>query len=548
MNQWITPDGGEAGLEYVLTDDNGDGWYTGSFQIESGELQFKIFSEIAGWGKEEAYFGSTSGSGMQLFAQAPTESDARNDGYGIDNIQVKNWNGGTFSIKVKFDNIDEKKITILAEGDNQPEMPGCEKVLYAVGEFNDWKLPDSSGLNGSLEIPIECFTFIYNWDGNISYAATYNGEIEIPAGKCNFNIYNKSQDPSQPIFFTTDYPAFTLTRYPSWDGNWRVNKIWGEMSAGDSIEDGKSIQCANWEGGSLYINISSFGPAGWWEPTFSVTSGSAPDCPFINQEMYAICSSSWFGKKLFNLNMQLGLNQDILIYGDSMEVTFTTENSLNPSPDNIYGIREGEDSNIVIGSEERPVIRSLVKGGTPLIITAEDYKRLKLNPNWINGVVEISASSMGFRADTPEKLFITGNFNSDFYNNPEKYELTKNADGNFEGSFFIDSKDLGEAINNEGIIFNFIGDNFDYTVYVSTLVGGGNVVSPTKLEGEEWSEDGCVCSLYSGGGSWCVSSWETGYLNVVVNLEDDTIKFRRTETSAVGEIAANGNQYNSIQP
>ncbi|MDE5874022.1 MAG: hypothetical protein K2H15_00130, partial [Muribaculaceae bacterium] len=82
MNQWITPDGGEAGLEYVLTDDNGDGWYTGSFQIESGELQFKIFSEIAGWGKEEAYFGSTSGSGMQLFAQAPTESDARNDGYG----------------------------------------------------------------------------------------------------------------------------------------------------------------------------------------------------------------------------------------------------------------------------------------------------------------------------------------------------------------------------------------------------------------------------------------------------------------------------------
>ncbi|MDE5975272.1 MAG: hypothetical protein K2G69_01845, partial [Muribaculaceae bacterium] len=83
---------------------------------------------------------------------------------------------------------------------------------------------------------------------------------------------------------------------------------------------------------------------------------------------------------------------------------------------------------------------------------------------------------------------------------------------------------------------------------VSTLVGGGNVVSPTKLEGEEWSEDGCVCSLYSGGGSWCISSWETGYLNVVVNLEDDTIKFRRTETSAVGEIEANGNQYNSMQP
>ncbi|MDE7109918.1 MAG: hypothetical protein K2O49_08150, partial [Muribaculaceae bacterium] len=144
MNQWTTPDRDDS--NFKLTDEDGDGIYTGQFEIGSGQAEFKLFSEPEGWDSQN-YYGYSS----DIILLKDGTSVILEPGLSSSNILIGNWVPGTLSLSAEWVEEDGTWLPRLTlKGSNQPEeiVKPSNEAFYLVGDMTDWEIPTNADAGG----------------------------------------------------------------------------------------------------------------------------------------------------------------------------------------------------------------------------------------------------------------------------------------------------------------------------------------------------------------------------------------------------------------
>lgn len=270
MNQWTTPDQGGSHLK--LTDEDGDGIYTGQFEIGAGEAEFKLFSEPEGWSSSN-YYGYSS----NIILLKDGTSLTLQPGWASNNITIGNWVPGTLSLAAEW--VEEEgtwlpKLTL--KGSNQPDeiVKPSTDAFYLVGDMNDWEMPSYAEADAwKYKLTDE--------DGDGVYA----GSFEIPKGKVSFALFSK---PDREWFSDSCYRL----RYPDNSYLFAGEDLTFPLQNGMNAQTNITID--NWEGGEMEISVSWEPSAAIvWEPIITITGKNQPARPAL-PELYIIGNfNSW---------------------------------------------------------------------------------------------------------------------------------------------------------------------------------------------------------------------------------------------------------------
>lgn len=199
---WLTPDMG--GTDLAITDADGDGIYTGEFEIAEATCEFKIFlSPDADWSDTNSYYGTSYQ--YPMYEGIPYEVGMLTSAEGGNcNFGATNWAGGTLTVSVNW---NTKGVSL--SGTNQPAAPDIADTLWIIGDFNSWGIPTDGNANGAIKFP----SGVKNM-----YGISFEGDLEVPADTHEFMFYSTTAV-GNPKFWGTDYPAFQLSTYNTPDGN-----------------------------------------------------------------------------------------------------------------------------------------------------------------------------------------------------------------------------------------------------------------------------------------------------------------------------------------
>lgn len=219
FNGWSTPaDGGAWALDPV---EGQVGTYTGTYTVNAGEMEFKLFTAPMGWDDTDYYFGSYSGA-LEIFSDAPTSYSLGNSQ--SDNFICSNWEGGEATFTYNYDT----KVLKIA-GPAQPAKP---KGLYLVGTPTGWDIS-----NGSMALTEQS-------------AGVYIGSFELPAGENYFRFYtelgNWGNDGEAPSLGSNANDGVNTDVTSSFiDGVCMVPAVWGKGC----------WYITNWKGGVLDFKV-----------------------------------------------------------------------------------------------------------------------------------------------------------------------------------------------------------------------------------------------------------------------------------------------------
>ena len=139
FNDWYTPDYGGG---FPLYDNNGDGTFTGSFYVEAGQAEFKIFTSRDGnWNDPSTYFGCESSVGNYVWSDKPLELTCNHETQ--QNIGIQLWNGGIMELFVT--NLGEGNWRVTVAGPEQDPYPGFDPISTLCMGFSNPEYP--SGFN-----------------------------------------------------------------------------------------------------------------------------------------------------------------------------------------------------------------------------------------------------------------------------------------------------------------------------------------------------------------------------------------------------------------
>lgn len=150
MTYWELPynEASAANWQYKLTDPDGDGIYTGSFDLQDAYVDFKVLSEPGNW-VEGTYFGYDDGD-IDVY-NTPTSVILVDGGFS-GNVSLSNWKGGTLDMSIEWVFEDDAWWPLLKmSGAGQPNAPEPYE-FYMVGEFNGWQLPTADSDNGARKL------------------------------------------------------------------------------------------------------------------------------------------------------------------------------------------------------------------------------------------------------------------------------------------------------------------------------------------------------------------------------------------------------------
>lgn len=451
MNNYAAPtDANKHRFEYILTDEDGDGIYTGSFNIPKldEKLEFNLIQEPLVRPTEWVAENIWGSYGDYYLFNTPTCSYNNNNEIFLYNndgmLQFPNWEGGIINLKVEwvFDEFFDKWIPVLSiEAPMQPDIPAIPE-LYIIGDFNDWKTPSASNSQGAVK-----FNFNdYQW------TSIYMG-INFELEKSDFTSFAFCQiDNSDKVKYYNPDINFPVTMYgmdyvggsnrPSFNYS-------GEWSDDFSMEK-STFKIKEWPGGSFYTYIKfPFDNSG--------VTGGLEGNPDINTELpdklYMISDADGV-KTIYEVQVHDSGSwiSSGRIYDRNISVTFTTENSLNPAPENCYGIPENINLQDLINYKTSETFLPLVKGGKPFsyIFPSDGWMNILLNLKC--SIARISSSHLN--SIISDKLYICGdvmnepdgvanNFmtpaagNQDMYD--QYFQLEKHGD-TFVGTFYIPLK------------------------------------------------------------------------------------------------------------
>ncbi len=503
-----------------LYDEDGDGTYSGTFDIPADMMQFKVFTAATDWYSTDSFFGSYTESQPKLYSDREYSAFLYSGATGGYNCEVSNWQGGevTFNITPAYDDagaISYLSLNLVAP--TQPAAPLMPKQLFCIGDFNDWALPElpenedeDAVLNGSLAIDLAEGSFDVYWE-----------DLNIPAGSKEFMFYTINPNNGEAVYFGSN-PKEAATPV-SFCLYYLAPGYTAEIVSASSRDNVLPFVIYNWQGNHISTTITYENQ----KVSFGATDG--PAFPLKDTDkFYAILTLDdqepyMTEVDMTDTNMFWHLNY-VGFYDNlsKMSVIFTTEASLTPSEESCWGAPEALEIDLSSAGVSKALPTTFIPGGKPITFTApgEGYRlKLTIDAQLVTGTTLVTASS----DDIPgTHLYLVGapqgwNINDD------SMELDKIGDGIFHYTFDIPE---GQAQ------FRFYTKLGDWRYY--SIGAAWEDFAVVQLYGEELPYSSYLCD--GGLGNWEITDWEGGALYMRVNLKDSTVYFEKMEDSGVGAI------------
>lgn len=521
FNNWVTPDQWDqpeyaADKQFVLSDEDDDGTFTGDFEIAEGVINFKVFTEKCDWSDRANVYGMSRGFGSMtdLFSNISYSEELvtdDNQGFGGSyNVEINNWKGGSLHFEVTR-NADGMNLK-LSGGENQPKV-SLYPEIYLIGEFNNWAVPNGDELNGAVPMTPNAekpTIFSVNKDvaaGNSKYAFCVPA---TPVSKKSFKIYAPQ-----------DMPGFNLYNNPEGEA---AKLVINNLKGYSKTADYPKLNLLDWAGGDVTFSFNT---------AYSSCEIYSEDAPKLQeQDFYAVLKVD--GNSVGVVPMMTltnGLFISTLAMGcdcKDLEMTFTTERSENPSADSIWGI---EPSKVYDGHSNNDVVR-FVKGGSPYIVhlTRSGYASIKIDLNF--GIADIYSSCPVYPADA-EELYLDGyqvgwtspvEANADMLIKFEKVEY-----GIFES--WVDCPYREPEYNESTMQFRFFTKLAGWTSEFSL----GSEMDDFRVIEADMESGTYTSDIYQYGlSNWGLANWPGGRLWMQVNLLN--MKLTISTESAVKEI------------
>lgn len=522
MNNWSTPDTNDDRDAYSLTDPDGDGTYTGSFDFsDAGTIEFKVFDAKAGWDDDANYFGTPIHTNTDMYSDLNWSFELLNgwDGY---NISIKNWAGGTLSLEAKVEiSGDNEKITLSGTGSNQPKAPAMAKSAYLTGTFNDWKLPENGNLNGAIEIP------------QTSYG-TYSATVTFPKGSNEFALNYQSPENGE---WTTYYTPGAEAPFMLQKDNANDNAYYTVILISKDEDNTLPIRLRDWNGTDI---------------SFSCDLTSVTPVLHINS------ATANVAKKIENIN---------LLYTIDGGEWQTFDTSIND-----YSIIEGNCIQIKYSAEVDGTACELgaMKGSQDTFtLTDADFGK-ESNFFACNYALEENGAPFTFKSE--DTRFKLNNFDIAFQAFTTYINLGRVFNG---GDIYLIGSPQGWDINNSDMSLKLIDKGIYYAEF--TLSAGDNLFRFYSSLGE-WGENGCSFSygshrddgnnlaievpcrekMFNGKGNWSLTLESETTLYFTVNISDMTLLIQdeagvtyvgnETGKSVKGIFDLTGVRHSTLQP
>lgn len=513
MNGWSTITENEAAnYEYKLTDPDGDGIYTGSFFIPEGQIEFKVFSEPGDW-REAPYYGNGNfiygwDQSYYVFKQDNQYCVINlSPGDTSNNVRIVNWKGGVMNISMKWiQQYEDYYLPSICSitGSNQPNEPAITNI-YIIGDFNNWQLPDASSDNGSVKLNYFTFDLI---------GQTYQIHKNFNKGDISIAICKYDESTGEYGYFnpTTNDLPFTLYQFRT--GSSTFSYAYSQMGEWISTSDPQSltINIMDWQGGEIGLEIYDQYD-GNVRAYFNNWSDIITEFP---SEIYVLTEHN--GIKEIN-PVETSYYAWVNCPGKEVSILFTSENSLNPKPENCWGLEKsleefGFDNTHSSGN------LFLVRGGKPISYSFNGTGNLYVDANFY---ISQAFINLTFKDDS-DNLYVVGDVendgvankwlepsqsNADIYN--KYFKLSETAPGVFEGIYYI--PEIENALPN----FRFY---YDLTGWDGGASMGSGLYDFTNME-VNLDEGPVDLDITIGGkGNWSPmlgSSWQSNYVKMTVD-------------------------------
>lgn len=516
--------------QYKLTDPDGDGIYTGSFDLQDTTVEFKVFSEPGSWADTDIYFGCEEGQVDVYNTPTPTLLGSSFSA----NVALNNWQGGTLDMSIEWVNENNEWHPLLKmSGAAQPDKPATSE-FYMIGEFNGWQLPTADSDNGARKLsPIG--------NGNRT-----KDEIETPAGDIEMALCRYDRVEKKCYVFVTnpeDDCPFTLYNV---NGQPYRHQIYGEWRAVADPRDG-TIKLNDWKGGTYQL-IASYSSTS----TNNSVSFKPIDTPSVDvpQPLYVLVERNGISE-VYPDEYFMRISGSGRVDSESyVRLTLTSENSTTPDPANCWGIAtslydEGFNEDNQVGT------LPLVKGGNPVEMRFPNGGVLFCTFDLASSTVKVELTYFGVPVEA-EHIYVCGNVVSgevanDFLApskvNQETYDkyfrLRKVEPGVFEGTFWV-RKDTD---NTEPDIDNLPQFRFFYELLGWTNTASlGSYPEDFRCMPVNLSEGPQELDIVNRGlGNWGPCSapdyvWTPSWVKMTVNVNTMRLRLEKTDNNGVDDI------------
>lgn len=532
MNGWLTPDAG--GTQYRLTDPDGDGTYTGTFEVPASEsLEFKVFDGLYGWGDTEHFYGQVGNPVFSdcVYSDVTAFRELYNASY-AGNVDCGNWLGGPLEVSVTG---GEFTWTIALKGADQPAFGTVADKVWLIGSFNDFKLPVADNDNGAIAI------------GKSGHELQYseNVSFELPAGDVEMRLYAPAMGAMTGLDFgATDlrvgvyYCPETSTMYSD-NPNGQAGVRYVGMPGSD-----KNFVLRDWNGGKINGVGAKFYASSPEDISVEINLQS-DEGPVIErpEKLYAIIKRADTEPQLLELvwngygeNIWMS-TQEFFISVESMDdfsILLTSEASVNPDPANCWGAWKDASATIKL-SPETPIWRNteflpFQKGSpTPMKVNTFNAKgQFGFTANFYTSNLEYLANLKYVNEDNvSDDLYLIGSLKGDPQNGgwditDPSMKLEYKGEGIFTGAFPV--------ANPEDVEFRFYTALGDWD---SNSVGSGYDDFMPEVINLPYN-GACV----DGKGNWKVNGFTGETLYVQVDLKNMKVLFDDEPLGGIADAVA----------
>lgn len=538
MNDWGCPvdEATASHWEYKLTDEDGDGVYTGSFEFPQGDLEFKLFSTIGDWDTAD-YFGSYQS--VYVFND-PTTLTLSSGGFS-GNISVSNWMGGTLKLSAVWtqNSYEEWVPEITMEGTNQPERPAFAD-LYLIGDFNNWSVPTAANANGAIRFDLNEAIITSN---NVQLIKAFDACDNIKVAVCRLD-----SSTGKCLFYHPQYEgAFTLYTYKTANGDSEIPgmNLEGEWSE-DNVKEKYTITINDWKGGNINFH-ASFPYNG--NDSMMIRGLDSVPVEWPQNPLYLLTEVDGVKTITPSYSDYWAPVYYTILNGQKVSVLLTTENSLTPAPENCWGIKTSLEE-AGVSSPGGDYTLQMVKGGQPLVMEYPYLGRMYTFFRFATSTVYVDMTYINKEIEA-DKVYICGNVSTGpdgVYNdftcpsvaNQENYDRYWRLD-EVEPGIFSKAYYVHEVYNNIPQ-FRFFTDLLGWTDKASLGAAEPDFYYiPVNL-----SEGPVEYVIYKGGlSNWGMSdswgeTWTASWVRVVVNTNTGRVRFEKV-TSGVDDIETEEN-------
>lgn len=269
---------------------------------------------------------------------------------------------------------------------SNPSVP----EVFVVGSFNDWKLPDGNNLNGAIRLE----RILTTW-------AAYGTDepAAFPAGETQFKIYVRDNENKEAFYISRDAStnqAFQ-TLFHLKDSSREAEARFEGYTYTD--EEGTPFVLKDWNGKKISFSVSPMGKHSITTPGISfwvtLTSGEAPEI-----ERFPVYQIVRVADKDPEISGSTVIDMDIDPEEETeLEILYSTEESINPAPENCLGLIEPVTFTLDCPANDPPE-RTEVRGGM-------NFQRGSTTPIKVKIAKGIDRISASFRPQIDMSFILT---------------------------------------------------------------------------------------------------------------------------------------------